>query len=97
MAAEGAFNHSHSLSFFFCSFQNGIDVIWETIGGAVFETLFSHLALGGRLVIVGAISGYKTVGFPPIQIDNLATKVSDVVVPLFVLVISFCAKTILNP
>ncbi len=76
-----SFNHSLSL----CSSQNGIDVIWETIGGAVFETLFSHLALGGRLVIVGAISGYKTVGFPPIQIDNLATKVSDVLMMTFVL------------
>ena len=42
----------------------------------MFETLFSHLAMGGRIVIVGAISGYKTVGFPDISIPNLPTKVS---------------------
>lgn len=68
------------------SLQTGIDVVWETVGGAVFETLFNHLALGGRLVIVGAISGYKTVGFPQIQTDNLAVKVSgEVLLSPFVL------------
>ncbi|CAG2164861.1 unnamed protein product [Oppiella nova] len=40
-------------------YKSGIDVIWETIGGQTFETLFKHLAVGGRLVIVGSISGYK--------------------------------------
>ncbi|CAG2122993.1 unnamed protein product, partial [Medioppia subpectinata] len=25
-------------------FPNGVDVIWETIGGEVFKTLFKHLA-----------------------------------------------------
>lgn len=55
-------------------FPEGIDVIWETIGGSVFETLFTHLAIGGRLVIVGGITGYKTVGFPQIMIPDLNTK-----------------------
>lgn len=57
-------------------FPKGIDVIWETIGGATFEMLFNHLAMGGRIVIVGAISGYKTVGFPEISIPGLPTKVT---------------------
>lgn len=39
-------------------YPNGIDVIWETVGGSVFELLFRHLAVKGRLVVVGAISGY---------------------------------------
>ena len=54
----------------------GIDVIWETIGGAMFELLFAHLAMGGRIVIVGAISGYKSIGFPEITIPNLPAKAS---------------------
>ncbi|XP_054153308.1 prostaglandin reductase 3-like [Oppia nitens] len=55
-------------------FPNGIDVIWETIGGKTYETLFNHLAPKGRLVIVGGITGYQTEGFLDIQIPNLNTK-----------------------
>jgi NADPH-dependent curcumin reductase CurA len=55
-------------------FPEGIDVIWETIGGSVLETLFKHLSIGGRLIIVGGITGYKTVGFPDVSIPNLPTK-----------------------
>lgn len=55
-------------------FPEGIDVIWETIGGSVFETLFKHLATKGRLVIVGGITGYKTVGFPEVSIPGLSTQ-----------------------
>ncbi len=51
-------------------------MIWETIGGSVLETLFKHLSIGGRLIIVGGITGYKTVGFPDVSIPNLPTKVS---------------------
>ena len=45
-------------------YPKGVDVIWETIGGQVLETLVDHLAIKGRIVIVGGITGYKTVGFP---------------------------------
>ncbi|XP_027203804.1 prostaglandin reductase 3-like [Dermatophagoides pteronyssinus] len=55
-------------------FPDGIDVIWETYGGSMFEILFKHLAVGGRIVIVGAITGYKTIGFPDISIQNLPIK-----------------------
>ncbi|XP_055939014.1 prostaglandin reductase 3-like [Argiope bruennichi] len=41
-------------------YQNGIDVIWETIGGQVFETCIKNIANRGRLVIVGGISSYKS-------------------------------------
>ncbi|CAG2109564.1 unnamed protein product [Medioppia subpectinata] len=54
-------------------FPNGVDVIWETIGGEVFKTLFKHLAPKGRLIIVGGISGYKGDGFPDVQIPHLNT------------------------
>ncbi|CAG2111840.1 unnamed protein product, partial [Medioppia subpectinata] len=56
-------------------FPDGLDVIWETIGGKVFETLFSHLAVHGRLILVGSISGYKTEGVGGAPIDNLQAKI----------------------
>lgn len=55
-------------------YPEGVDVIWETIGGKVFETLFQHLANRGRLVIIGGISGYKESGFPDVQIPHLPTQ-----------------------
>jgi len=56
------------------SYPKGVDVIWETIGGETFEKLIDHLAIHGRMVIVGGITGYKTVGFPSIKIQNLPSK-----------------------
>ncbi|GBM56789.1 Prostaglandin reductase 3 [Araneus ventricosus] len=41
-------------------YQSGIDVIWETIGGQVFETCIKNIANRGRIVIVGGISSYKS-------------------------------------
>ncbi|GFU37701.1 prostaglandin reductase-3 [Nephila pilipes] len=41
-------------------FQSGVDIIWETIGGKVFETCVKNLATKGRLIIVGGISSYKS-------------------------------------
>ncbi|CAG2163978.1 unnamed protein product [Oppiella nova] len=55
-------------------FPKGVDVVWETIGGQVYETLFKHLAPKGRMVIVGGITGYKTDGMPDVTISNLPTK-----------------------
>ncbi|GIY99309.1 prostaglandin reductase 3 [Caerostris extrusa] len=40
--------------------QKGVNAIWETIGGKVFEDCVKNLAIRGRLLIVGSISGYKT-------------------------------------
>ena len=48
-----------------------MDVVWETIGGQVFETLFNHLAPKGRLIIVGSISGYKSEGIASPNIETL--------------------------
>ncbi|MBZ0167992.1 alcohol dehydrogenase [Candidatus Methylomirabilis lanthanidiphila] len=38
--------------------KRGVDVIFEHVGGAVFETLIPALATGGRLVTCGATAGY---------------------------------------
>ncbi|XP_070199589.1 prostaglandin reductase-3-like isoform X2 [Littorina saxatilis] len=39
---------------------NGIDVVYESVGGEVFETCLNNLAINGRLMVIGAISGYTT-------------------------------------
>ncbi|KAL8584864.1 hypothetical protein ACOMHN_037569 [Nucella lapillus] len=41
-------------------YPNGVNVVYESIGGAVFETCLNNLAQGGRLMVIGAISGYTT-------------------------------------
>ena len=42
-------------------------MIWETLGGRVSQTLFRHLAVKGRFLIVGGIGGYKTSDYPDIS------------------------------
>ena len=54
------------------SYPEGVDVIWETIGGEMFEKLLhNHLAIHGRMVIVGGITGYKSQGIPFVKTDRL--------------------------
>lgn len=40
-------------------YKDGIDVIYESIGGEIFDTCFNALALHGRLIVIGAISSYS--------------------------------------
>ena len=56
-------------------FPKGIDVVWETIGGDVFKTLFENLAPRGRLVIIGSIHSYKTEGAKDVPIKDLNSTV----------------------
>ncbi|KAI1305896.1 putative quinone oxidoreductase [Halotydeus destructor] len=51
-------------------YPDGVDVIWETIGGKTCEILAGHLADFGRLVVIGAITGYKSEGFPKVEINT---------------------------
>jgi NADPH-dependent curcumin reductase CurA len=44
--------------------------------GQVFDTLFKHLAVKGRLIIVGGIAGYKTVWMPEVSLNTAPSKVS---------------------
>ena len=55
-------------------YPDGVDVIWETIGGKTMEQLFNHLAIKGRLIVIGGITGYKDKGWPGVSIDNLPAK-----------------------
>lgn len=55
-------------------FPEGVDVIWETIGGATFKTLFNHLGKKGRVVIIGSIQSYKGDGLRGVEIPDLNTR-----------------------
>jgi NADPH-dependent curcumin reductase CurA len=39
-------------------FPKGVDVVYESVGGATFDTCVANLATKGRLIIIGFISGY---------------------------------------
>lgn len=40
-------------------FPKGVDLVYESVGGAMYDTCVDALAVGGRLVVIGFISGYK--------------------------------------
>lgn len=42
-------------------YPNGVDLVFDCVGGTVFDTCVEHLAVRGRLVSVGFISEYATV------------------------------------
>lgn len=57
------------------AYPKGVDVVWETIGGKVFETLLKRLSIKGRMVVVGAITGYKgDKVFPDVDLADLPYK-----------------------
>ena len=58
-------------------YPEGVDVIWETIGGQTFVKLLKdHLAIKGRIVIVGGISGYQDdIGIPELTFGGLPAHI----------------------
>lgn len=38
----------------------GVDIVYESVGGTMFDTCVNALAKHGRLVVIGWISGYQT-------------------------------------
>jgi len=40
-------------------YPKGIDIVYESVGGTTFDTCVRHLAVNGKLIIIGMISGYK--------------------------------------
>ena len=56
--------------------QEGIDVIWETIGGEMFTSLFRTLAIRGRIVIIGSTQTYLNEGFVDAPVSKLNAKVN---------------------
>ncbi|XP_054153339.1 prostaglandin reductase-3-like [Oppia nitens] len=55
-------------------YPKGIDVIWESIGGEIFNTLVKHLKIKGRLIVIGSISGYISGGS---NIDTNITQLTN--------------------
>ena len=45
----------------------GVDVVWETVGGKMFDTCARNLAMGGRLLVIGLMSVYGE-GWPASQV-----------------------------
>lgn len=44
-------------------YPKGVDVVYESVGGEVFNTCVKSLAKRGRLIIIGFISNYKSASF----------------------------------
>lgn len=40
-------------------YPKGVDVVYESIGGDIFDTCVDHLAVKGRLIIIGYITSYE--------------------------------------
>jgi len=54
-------------------YPKGLDVVYECIGGDLFETCLASLAPKGRLVLIGYISGYESAGgASPVKIETAA-------------------------
>lgn len=55
---------------------DGVDVVWDNVGGVVLNDILAHLALHARIVICGGISRSKTGGMPvgPQNYFNLVFK-----------------------
>ncbi|XP_069131852.1 prostaglandin reductase-3-like [Argopecten irradians] len=47
-------------------YKRGVDVVYESVGGETFDTCLNSLNIGGRLIVIGFISGYESdLGFTP--------------------------------
>eukprot|EP01098_Paradermamoeba_levis_P011289 TRINITY_DN482_c0_g1_i1.p1 TRINITY_DN482_c0_g1~~TRINITY_DN482_c0_g1_i1.p1 ORF type:complete len:406 (-),score=155.09 TRINITY_DN482_c0_g1_i1:120-1235(-) len=40
-------------------YPNGVDIVYESVGGDLFEICVNNLAVRGRLIVIGSISGYQ--------------------------------------
>ncbi|KAI5626416.1 prostaglandin reductase 1, partial [Silurus asotus] len=56
-------------------YPKGLDVVYESVGGAVFDLAVNNLAQNGRLLVVGFISGYQSEsGLQPVRGATLPAK-----------------------
>eukprot|EP00249_Psilotum_nudum_P024810 c29298_g1_i4 orf=256-2163(+) len=56
-------------------FPKGIDLIYESVGGAMFQTCLEGLAIFGRLVVIGMISQYEDRSFQSVEYPGLCGKI----------------------
>ncbi|XP_074195931.1 prostaglandin reductase 3 isoform X1 [Rhinolophus sinicus] len=56
-------------------YPQGVDVVYESVGGAMFDLAVDALAVKGRLIVIGFISGYQTpTGLLPVKAGTLPAK-----------------------
>nr|XP_056710251.1 prostaglandin reductase 3 [Euleptes europaea] len=56
-------------------YPKGVDVVYESVGGKMFDLAVNSLAIKGRLIVIGFISGYQTqTGLPPGYVEMLPAK-----------------------
>ncbi|XP_030248680.1 prostaglandin reductase 3 [Sparus aurata] len=56
-------------------YPKGVDVVYESVGGSIFELAVNSLANKGRLIVIGFISGYQSAsGIPPLKGGTLPVK-----------------------
>ena len=54
-------------------YSNGVNVVYESVGGDMFKTSVDALADGGRLLVIGMMSQYGA-GWPASQHRGLPEK-----------------------
>ena len=55
-------------------YPKGVDVVYESVGGEVFNTCMKNLSIGGRLIVIGLISHYQQDSFnvlPTVPIQQI--------------------------
>ncbi|XP_047382228.1 prostaglandin reductase 3 isoform X1 [Sciurus carolinensis] len=56
-------------------YPEGVDVVYESVGGAMFDLAVDALATRGRLIVIGFISGYQSpTGLSPVKAATLPAK-----------------------
>ncbi|KAM3838882.1 prostaglandin reductase 3 isoform 1-T1 [Vipera latastei] len=56
-------------------YPKGVDVVYESVGGEIYDLAINSLAIKGRLIIIGLISGYQTpTGLPQSHTEMLPAK-----------------------
>ncbi|KAM7125356.1 prostaglandin reductase 3 [Molossus nigricans] len=56
-------------------YPGGVDVVYESVGGAMFDLAVDALATKGHLLVIGFISGYQTpTGLAPVKAGTLPAK-----------------------
>ncbi|XP_048218994.1 prostaglandin reductase 3 isoform X2 [Perognathus longimembris pacificus] len=56
-------------------YPEGVDVVYESVGGAMFDLAVNALATKGRLIIIGFISGYQSLsGLAPVRAGTLPVQ-----------------------
>ncbi|VVB00619.1 unnamed protein product [Arabis nemorensis] len=57
-------------------FPNGVDIVYESVGGQMFDLCLNSLAVYGRLIVIGMISQYQgEKGWQPANYPGLCEKI----------------------